>query len=72
MKIEYLSPSSLLPEQPVEMEVTDGDWPGLYRTAVQSVAGKDITLHAPIRDGVFVGRRGHGRFVERGPVADLA
>ena len=54
MKIEYLPSSSLLPEQPVEIEVADGDWPGLYRTTVQSVAGKDITLHAPVRDGVYV------------------
>jgi dihydropyrimidinase len=36
--------------------------------AVRSVFVRGASV---IRDGVFVGRRGFGRFVERGPIADL-
>lgn len=54
MKIEYVPASVLLPEQRVEIEVPDGAWRGLYTSRVHSVAGRDITLEAPIREGIFV------------------
>jgi c-di-GMP-binding flagellar brake protein YcgR len=54
MKIEYAAATSLLPEMRVEVEVMGGEWTGVYATRVASVAGRDVTLEAPIRDGVFV------------------
>lgn len=54
MKIEYLPPSTLMPEQNVEIEVLKGDWPGIYLSHILSIAGKNITLDAPVARGVFV------------------
>lgn len=65
MKIQYLPPTSLLPDQRVEIEVAGGDWPGVYASRVVSVTGKDLTLEAPIRDGVFVPLRSQTPLVVR-------
>jgi hypothetical protein len=52
--LEYVAASALLPEMPVELDVTEGDWPGLYPSRIESVAGRNITLLAPTRDNVWV------------------
>lgn len=54
MKIEYAAPSALLPEMPVEIEAQTGDWPGIYASRIESVAGRQITLTAPIQNNVWV------------------
>ena len=54
MKVEYVAPSALLPEMPVEIEVVEGDWPGIYQSRIEAVAGRQITLSAPVQDNVRV------------------
>ena len=54
MKVEYAAPSALLPEMAVEIEVAEGDWPGIYPSRIEAVAGRQITLSAPIQDNVRV------------------
>ncbi len=54
MKIEYVAPSLLLPEMRVEIEVGEGDWPGVYVSRLASLAGRNIALEAPLREGVRV------------------
>jgi len=54
VKVEYAPPSALLPEMAVEIEVTDGDWPGIYPSRIEAMAGRQITLSAPIQENVRV------------------
>ena len=70
MKIEYAPASALLPEMPVELEVGEGDWPGIYPSRIESVAGRSITLLAPIQDGVWVPLRPGTALVARAAALD--
>lgn len=65
MKIEYLPPTSLLPEQHVEIEALSGDWPGVYPSRIRSVVGREISLDAPLRNGVWVPLRAETPLIVR-------